>query len=262
MASEAPPPPSPPRRRRNPVLATLNAIVRTRVSTGLLVVLPIYITWIVVKFVFDLLRGSSQWLVDALLQSRWGQSLLGSWHVQPQEINASVWMRWGIGLFCVGVTIFVLYAVGLFAANVFGKRLIEAMERLLARLPLVKSVYSTLKQILATFSSGAAQTFKSAALVPFPTDKMRAIGFVTNHLRDERSGEELVTVFIPTTPNPTSGFFQVVRSSEIVVLPWTAEETLRTIMSAGILLGPGITLRGSNPPPGLDAGAARDGGAT
>lgn len=236
-----------PRKRRNPILATLNALVRTRVTTGMLVVLPIYITWIVVKFVFDLLRESSQWIVDAFLHSRWGQPLLAAWNIQPLDINSNVWIRWGIGIFCVLVTIFVLYAIGLFAANVFGRRLIEVFDRFLARLPLVKGVYSTMKQILATFASDNSQNFKSAALVPFPTEKMRAIGFVTNHLRDAATGEELVTVFIPTTPNPTSGFFQVVRLCDVVLLPWTAEETLRTIMSAGILVGPGVSLR---PPDG------------
>ena len=242
---------------RSRIVATLRALVHTRVTTGLLVVLPIYVTFIVVKFVFDLMRGSSQWIVEAYLRSKAGEPLLNTMRIDLAAATAKLgheptpdefmlllplMVRWGVAIFSVALTIFLLYAIGLFAANVFGKRMLATMDRLFHQLPLIKTVYSSMKQILATFTGEQAQ-FKTAALVPFPTPEMRAVGFVTNALRDPANGRELVAVFIPTTPNPTTGFFQVLPRENITPLPWSAEETVRTIMSGGILLGAGVTFK-------------------
>jgi uncharacterized membrane protein len=144
-------------------------------------------------------------------------------------------VQWVTAIVAVLLTIVILYAIGLFAANLLGRRVINTFESALDRVPLVKTVYRSTKQILATFAGEQSQEFQRAALVPFPQEKMRSVGFITAIFKDSVTGEELAAVFIPTTPNPTTGYLQILKRKELVELDWSVEEAVSTIMSAGIL---------------------------
>lgn len=238
-----------PARHRSRVLATLRALVRTRVTTGLIVVLPIYVTWLVAKFVFGVMRDASQWVVLALLESAWFQTYVLRVASAPTEkidiqqfLAAHPYLDWGIAISSVLLTIFLLYVIGLFAANIVGHRLLELLDRIVARVPLVKTVYRSLKQIMSSFAGDQTQSFRRVALVPFPDSSMRAVGFVTNTFRDSVTGEELCSVFIATTPNPTTGYLQVLKRNDITELNWTVEDAIRMVMSGGILAPPFLTL--------------------
>ena len=250
--------------------------MRTRISAGLLVVLPIYVTILLIKWVFSVMRDSSLWVVEAYLRSPLGEGLLNEWRVvKPAQYNA--WsdaspellspgripvaeklrfledrlgheldteaffemlpytIEWVAAIVAVLLTIVILYAVGLFAANLLGRRVITSFENLLDRVPLVKTVYRSSKQILITFAGEQSEEFQRAALIPFPQEKMRAVGFITSIFPDSVTGEELATVFIPTTPNPTTGYLQILKRKELVELDWSVEDAVRTIMSGGIL---------------------------
>ncbi|MBW7903991.1 MAG: DUF502 domain-containing protein [Phycisphaerae bacterium] len=243
---------SPPR----PPLTGLKTLLRTRVSAGLLTVLPVYITYLVVSFIFVLMRDTSQWLIVLMLRPPLGDPFLKAWGFDFENWHALQaklselgltptgdqfmqflpWgVQWAVPLLAVLLTVFLLYFVGLLAANMIGRRLINFFENLLERLPLIKTVYRALKQILASFSGDTQKNFQRVALIPFPDARMRAVGFVTNTFRDSVSGEDLVSVFIPTTPNPTTGFLQVLKRGEISEMNWTVEEGVRMIMSGGIL---------------------------
>ena len=243
--------------RRSRVLATLRALIRTRVTAGLLVVLPIYITVLLLRFVFEIMRDSSQWLVEAYLTSEAGAPLRKILKINLEKLAAELghqptpaelyavlppYMQWGISIASVLFTIFILYVIGLFTANIIGRRVIEALERLVDKVPLVKTVYRSSKQILATITGGQSQSFQRVALIPFPDSSMRAVGFITNVFTDSVTGEELCSVFIPTTPNPTTGYLQVIRRGDLTEVPWTVEEAVRVIMSAGILRPDFITI--------------------
>lgn len=238
-------------RRGSRVGATLRALVRTRVTAGIITLLPIVITLWVIRLIFGWMRDASQWAVQAFLLSPAGQpyleklrfnfvkwsrlSELGLPH-QEQFFELMPWhVQWGIAIFSVLLTIFILYIVGLFAANIFGRRAIDMLEQLVDRVPLIKTVYRGLKQILSSFSGDQTKTYQRVALVPFPQDRMRCVAFITSTFQDSVTGEALCTVFIPTTPNPTTGYLQVVRRSEITELNWSVEDAIRTIMSGGIL---------------------------
>lgn len=243
--------------RPSRIAATLRALIRTRVTTGLLVVLPVYVTYLLVTFVFGVMRDSSQWIVEAFLRSRFGEPFLTAWKVDVHKIaqrlghdptpaelfeHLPTYLQWSVAIFSVLLTIFILYTIGLFAANIFGRRVIETFERLLDRVPLVKTVYRSSKQILLTFTGDQSQNFQRVALVPFPDQSMRAVGFITNSFRDSVTDTELCTVFIPTTPNPTTGYLQVVPRGDVTELPWSIEEAVRAIMSAGILTPSFLTI--------------------
>ena len=300
---ETSPNPDRPTIRPSRIAGTLKALMRTRITTGLLVVLPVYITLLLISFVFSMMRDASLWVIEAYLRGPFGQSWLehymvtkpgnyDSWSgAQPDLIGQAQvpfseriefieatlghtlasdrffellprTVEWGASIFAVLLTFSALYIVGLFAANIFGRRLIEWAERLVDRVPLVKTVYRSTKQILATFAGEQAQEFQRAALVPFPQERMRCVGFITSIFKDSITGEELASVFIPTTPNPTTGYLQILRRKDLVELDWSVEDAVRTIMSGGILRPDFLTIvpnKGQNEknaaPPKLEGGA-------
>lgn len=231
-----------PKRRGSRIGATLRALIRTRVTTGLIVVLPIYVTFLVAKFVFGTMRDASQWVVLALLKSTWFQKFV--WKIESadeQKVDIEEFLTqypaldWGIAIFSVLLTVTLLYVIGLFAANIFGRRIIETLDGMVERVPLVKTVYRGLKQILSSFSGDQSQSFRKAALVPFPQEKMRSVGFITNIFTDSVTGEELCSIFIATTPNPTTGYLLILKRKDITELNWSVEDAIRCVMSGGIL---------------------------
>lgn len=266
---QSPPPGIPDPRRQSRVWATFKALIRTRVTTGLLVVLPIYITYLLVMFVFKLLRDASLWLIVSIL-TFYGKTLppdrgseLAKWWglktekgLSPEDpvviLDAPVaevfvqmpgLAKWIISIIAVFLTIFVLYSIGLLAANIIGKRVIETMESILDHVPLVKTVYRSSKQILTTFTGDQAQNFQRVALIPFPQERMRCVGFITAVFTDSVTDEELASVFIPTTPNPTTGYLQILRRKDLIELNWSVEDAVRVIMSGGILRPDFITIK-------------------
>jgi uncharacterized membrane protein len=221
------------------------ARVRRRISAGLILVLPIWVTFLLVSFVFRLMRDTSLWVVEAFLMSRWGAPLLGGWGVTSDELIEGglealpLGLRWGIAAFSVMLTVCLLYIVGMVTTNIVGRRLLQLLEAVVDKVPLVKTVYRASKQVLETLADESGRSFQRVALVPFPNSQMRSVGFVTKVFRDG-AGEELCAVFIATTPNPTTGFLCVVRRSEVIDLDWSVEEAVRVIMSGGVLFPPTV----------------------
>jgi len=257
---------TPPRRRKSRVTATFKALLRTRITAGVLVVLPIYVTIFLIRFVFSAMRDASLWVVEAYLRSSLGTPLLDRWRAnvplpvgETESISVATALanleerlgrvpnqeefldilpapiEWAVAIVSVLLTIVILYGIGLFAANLLGRRVINFFESALDKVPLVKTVYRSSKQILATFTGEQSREFRRAALIPFPQEKMRCVGFITAIFNDSVTGDELATVFIPTTPNPTTGYLQILKREELVELNWSVEEAVRTIMSGGIL---------------------------
>lgn len=232
----------------------IKRIFRARITAGVITVLPILITVWVVQLIFIWMRDASRWAIKEIMLwgvdvesstpppvlvsmdfdwQRWQQGLPGT-HAQFFEYLPWYW-QWGTAIFSVLLTVFFLYVIGLFAANLVGRRVIASVEQLLDRVPLVKTIYRGLKQILSSLSGDQTQSFRKAALVPFPQEKMRCVGFITNVFRDSVTGEELCSVFIATTPNPTTGYLQVLKRTDITELNWSVEEAIRCVMSGGIL---------------------------
>lgn len=226
-------------------------VIRTRLTTGLLTILPILITLWVLRVIFVWLRDSSLWAVELYLMS-YGRDTLASWGVTPEQLKAEGIkslpgaIKWGVSILSVLLTFVLLYIIGLFTANFVGRRTLGAIEQLFDRLPFVKSVYRLLKQVAELFSSNKKQQFQRVALVKFPNAETRVVAFVTNSFRDPRTDVELVTVFMPTTPNPTTGFLFITPRSDVIELDWNIEEAIKAIISGGIVLPGPISL---SPPP-------------
>lgn len=133
-----------------------------------------------------------------------------------------------------GITVVLIYLVGVIVSNVLGRRLVHYGESLLTRapIPLVPQLYNSIKQIVEGFSAPSKAGFMQVVLVEFPRKGMRTIGFITNESLD-KSGKKLSNIFIPTSPNPTSGFLQIASESEITRTDISVEDALRMVVSAG-----------------------------
>jgi len=233
------------------VWATVRALLRARVTAGLLLVLPLWITYLLVRFIFELMRDTSLWAVDWYLR-HWGDAFVKTWAVSADGsavkgvAGLPSGIQWAISIFSVFLTIFFLYLLGVLTANFLGRRLVHAAEGLLERVPFVKTIYRATKQILGTFAGEPGQNFQRVALVPYPTKETRSIGFITGATKDTHTGEELFMVFVPATPNPTSGFVFVLKRTDVIELDWTVEEAIRVVISCGVLVPSTIPLAKSS----------------
>jgi uncharacterized membrane protein len=189
--------------------------LRTKIFAGILVILPLGITFLVLKFVFNSL-----------------DSILGP--LIP-EINVSLFDRVyhlpGVGLISF---FFLLYLIGLITTNVLGRKLISWGDRLFATIPVVKNIYTSSKQLTDAFSATRKGSFRQAVFVEFPQEGNYVLGFVTNELTDlERQTK--VTVFIPTAFVPPQGFLLFLPKEKTLPSQLTVEEAIKAIMSVGIV---------------------------
>jgi uncharacterized membrane protein len=181
--------------------------LRAQFITGILIIVPIVAAILILRWLF--------FTIDNMLQPV-AESLLG--YTIP-----------GLGLVIIVVLI---YLAGVIATNVIGRRLIRYGDSLLARVPLFRYLYTGIKQILQSFATTREGGFLQVVLVEFPKKGMRAIGFVTSESRVE-SGEKLLNVFIPTSPNPTSGYLEIVRENDIIKTNISIDDALKMVLSVG-----------------------------
>ena len=236
---ETPPSPEHPdaKRRREPrrIWPAVRALLRTRLVAGLATVIPLWVIWVVAKFVFDTMRFATQPIIERAI--RWiVEEKMGG---QPEDIP--VYVDWAVPVVAVLTTLFFLYLLGLLTANVFGRRLLLLVERLFENLPLVKTIYGSTKRIILTLGSGGeSMQFQKVVLIEFPPPGKKCIGFLTSVLEDVDTGRKMATVFISTTPNPTTGYMEILPLDEVSETGWTVEEAVKLLMSGGILSPPKV----------------------
>lgn len=150
------------------------------------------------------------------------------------------------GLLSLGLTFMIILGVGVIARNVIGKKLIEIGENFLNKIPIVRKIYFTVQQLVSGMFLREKTAFEDVVLIEFPKEDVYQIGFLTNNNTGEISAkteQNLVNVFVPTTPNPTSGRLALVPQDEIINLDMTVEEGLKYVVSAGTVIP---ELRGEN----------------
>ncbi|MDX9975346.1 MAG: DUF502 domain-containing protein [FCB group bacterium] len=202
------------RRRQMSPFARARHDIQGRVMSGLIVLVPIGITFFILNFLFSVTIGMIKPITMRFLPAL------------PEYV---------LNTLSICVLLLALYFVGLFAANFAGRRLIALGEAILARIPIVKTIYAASKQVVDTFSMrDKTSSMRSVALVEFPSAGLRSIGFVTGTILDEH-GVECHRVFVPTTPNPTSGFFLIVPKEKVFFTGMNVEETCKMLMSGGII---------------------------
>ncbi|MBS0359578.1 MAG: DUF502 domain-containing protein [Proteobacteria bacterium] len=192
--------------------------IRGYVIAGLLVWLPIWATLVIIRFLVDLLDNSM-----ALIPHAYQPDVLLGFHIP------------GLGVI---ISLLVVFTTGVIATNFFGKKLVDFGERILGRIPIVRSIYSGVKQVAETILSPGGESFRKVLLVEYPRKGLWSIAFLTGNSAQEistKTGEEMVTIFIPTTPNPTSGFLMMIPKKDIVELDMSVEMGLKLVISLGVM---------------------------
>ncbi len=190
--------------------------------------------------------GITLWVLH-LLVSTMDQTLL----LLPEQFQTERWLGFHVPGMGVVLTLVVLFGTGLIAANILGQRLLFVWERVLGRIPFVNAVYHSVKQVSDTLFSSSGQAFRKALLVQYPREGSWTIAFLTgqpggdvvNHLRGD-----YVSVYVPTTPNPTSGFFLMMPRADVIELDMSVDAALKYIISMGVVAPHGSGRRGGSVP--------------
>jgi uncharacterized membrane protein len=183
-------------------------------ASGLVALVPLAVTIVALRFLFSFTAGILLPVLDPAL---------ADW---PWVWKAAL----SLSILLLGV-----YILGEIATHVVGRRILGLGEAVLLRVPFVKVVYRVSKQVVSAFKGPGVRAFQSVVFVEFPHPGMRAIGFVTSTLT-QPDGSVWNTVFVPTTPNPTTGFLQVVPAADVVRTDYTVEEGVKMVMSLGVLV--------------------------
>jgi uncharacterized membrane protein len=205
--------------------------VRKHLITGVLVWMPLAITIWVLLWVLGLMDGLFSWLLGL------SQAVLPAGMHEGIEALRRVP---GLGVISL---LLVFYLTGLFVANIFGQWFVRQWDRLLHKIPIVKSIYSSVKQVSDTLFSSNGNAFREAVLVQYPRAGSWTIAFVTGAPSGEVArhlGAPHVSVYVPTTPNPTSGFFLMMPRADVVPLAMSVDEALKYIISMGVVAPPPV----------------------
>ena len=195
------------------------AALRKWLLAGLLVIVPLAITAAVLR-----------WIIDTL-----DQTLL----ILPEAWQPDRLIGFHIPGFGVLLTLAILLIVGGVASNFVGKKLVSLGDAVVSRIPVVRGIYSSVKQVSDTLFSESGNAFRTAVLVQWPRPDVWTVAFVTgapggdvtNYLR----GDEFVSVYVPTTPNPTGGYFVMLRKSDCIELKMSVDEALKYVVSMGVV---------------------------
>lgn len=187
--------------------------------TGILIWVPIWVTFLVLKFLIDLFDK-----IFALLPSSYQPDHLLGYHVP------------GFGVL---FALFVVVLTGVMMTNILGHRVVAIGEKLLARIPLVRSIYTAVKQVLQSVLASSEESFRKVLLIEYPRVGLWSVAFQTSagfNWDAESVGDDLITVFIPTTPNPTSGFIVLVPRKDTIPLDISVDDALKMVISLGVIV--------------------------
>ena len=183
-------------------------IIKRRIFAGLIALMPIMATYCIIKLLFEFL-------------DRLAQPLLAVIGIQIP----------GLGII---LTILFIFIIGLFVTNVLGRTILKWSEIIVARVPIVSTIYNSIKQITGAFSGSTAKSFQRVILIEYPRRNLWTMAFVTNESKNKK-GDIFYHLFVPTTPNPTSGVFIIVPKKDAIHPNISVESGLRTIVSGGII---------------------------
>lgn len=191
--------------------------------TGLLTLLPIWLTWVVVKFVFVLLSGISSPLVVPL-----SEQIAASF---PHYLG---WIKveWMQDIIALAATLLVILSVGVLSRRVIGQRLLRWFGAVIKRIPLASIIYDSAKKLLDMLQTEPGSS-QRVVLIDFPHRDMKSVGLVTRVIKEQGSDRELAAVYVPTTPNPTSGYLEIVPVEMLTPTDWTVDQAMSFIISGG-----------------------------
>lgn len=211
---------------------SISKAIKRYLITGILVWLPITVTiWILTSII-----TSADKLVR-MIPAKW----------QPEQYLGLTFPGLGVILAVV-----VLFCTGIFAANVIGRKIIEGWDSLMGRIPVVKSIYSSVKKVSESLLSDNSRSFKTPVLVPFPQPNIWTIAFVSgsipHRVLQDLPSQDYTPVYVPTTPNPTGGYYILVKNSDIRPLNMSVDDALKYVISLGMVMPDEQLIQPEQPP--------------
>jgi uncharacterized membrane protein len=203
------------------VFTKLNRRIRNVFITGLLITLPIALTYFILQFLFKNLDALSPVFTKVLI-----------------DLGAPIPEGYRIPALGLVITLLIVLAVGWFTTNFFGKRLILLGENIVGKIPFVRRIYKGSKQVVQSIAHADTRAFRKVVLIEFPRRGMLAIGFVTGEARgevQENTCDDVLNVFVPTMPNPTSGFLVFAPPEELTEIDMSIEDGVKYVVSGGIV---------------------------
>ena len=192
---------------------------------GVLTLIPLWVTWIVFEFILrQLSRLGMPWVRALARALEANYPDLARWMVAP-------WFQTALAVL---VTLVALYLLGWATSRVVGRRMLGLVERLLHTIPMVQTIYGGVKKLIGALQQ-KPDGVQRVVLIDFPSPELKTVGFVTRVLRDRTTGQELAAVYVPTTPNPTSGYLEIVPVEQLVSTDWTFDEAMTFIISGGAM---------------------------
>jgi len=203
--------------------------------TGLLTFIPLWLTWVVFKFIFSFLSHVGAPVVAGLFAG-----------LSTAFPGMAAWLshEWFQSIIAFVGTILALYLIGWAADRVFGQRLLAALDGMIERIPLVQPIYSGTKKLLTLMQTKPTGT-QRVVLIGFPSPELKTFGFVTRVFKNAQ-GRELAAVYVPTTPNPTGGYLEIVPVEDLISTDWSVDQAMAFIISGGAI-GPDILPPGTHP---------------
>lgn len=200
--------------------------LRNAFISGLVLLAPLAVTYVVVDF----LRTRVGSRVSALLPE-----------VLPPDVRQMVVVEYALDIGAVIVVVLAITLLGFFSNYFFGRIVINATEKLIDRVPFINTVYRTVKQIVETFSKQQKAVFQKVVLTEYPRKGVFVLGFLTSEAKGEvqdKTGAEVINIFVPTTPNPTSGFLLMVPKEEVIEMEMSVADGMKLIVSGGAVTPP------------------------
>ncbi|MEW8506097.1 MAG: DUF502 domain-containing protein [Candidatus Thiodiazotropha sp.] len=205
--------------------------------SGIITLIPLWVTWLVFKYVFNQLsRLGSPWvkILSRSIQNEYPS--VAQWVLEPWFQNTLA-----VLLMLVGI-----YLVGLLASRVIGRKILYIFESTVQRLPMIQNVYGLVKKLISALEQ-KPENVQQVVLIEFPSPEMKTVGFVTRTMVDNNTGQALAAVYVPTTPNPTSGYLEIVPIEKLVSTNWSIDEAMNFIISGGAVAPETVPYTKQNP---------------
>lgn len=200
--------------------------IQQNLIAGVLTILPLAAVWFVLKLIFDALSYfGSPW-------AEWASNQVGP--MMPGVLHDAFGSEIFLYIAGTAFALFVLYLVGALATRVLGQQLLGSFEQLLERVPFVHMIYTSTKKVIAALQPKSGNV-QRVVLIDFPNADMRALGFAMRTFTETTTGRELTAVFVPTAPNPTSGYLEIVPTEKVIPVDMTADQAMAMIVSGGVV---------------------------
>ncbi len=206
--------------------------IQRYVITGILTIVPLWITWLVFDFFFSYIMLVWKPWVEVFTQAiQQSHPHISNWLLAPwfQTVIASVF------------TLVALYLLGWAASRVIGRRILSLFDRLINHIPVAQTIYGSVKKLISALRQ-KPDNLNRVVLIAFPSPEMRTVGFVTHVFKDSNDGTELAAVYVPTTPNPTSGYMEIIATDKLIETDWTMDEAMTFVLTAGSVAPKNISL--------------------